>query len=290
MGFSRNIKVQYEMIAADVQLTSTKLTVEDDLCLLCTGSAEAPHPAVKPVWDPFCPSCDKTVSRYSLVKGKETATGFVPFTAAEVEALKAEDLQYKGILSLTAHPVSEVDGKTMPSGTSYYLAPRKGDRFYGVIREMIASHPEQTVLGLYTVNSRSAFYRVKLWGDALVAEQLLRPEELLPAPEVHPFEQPEQMLEMAREMAAAVVRPFDPASYRNTYAERLHTAMVEREATSEVAPATGTDDLMAQMASLIDSVAKQRAKKTSVPKQRAKKAPAKKAAPVPKKKPVRKAS
>lgn len=262
-GFKRTVTVSYGFVSATCALTSTKVKTDTEQVQLCTGQdpaqpAHKDHAPTKPTWDPYCPVCQASVARASLVKGTEVAKGsYVVMTTDEVAALKSDDEQYKGKLALTAHDAAEVTGKVMPSGTTYYLAPDPKDQFFGLLRQMIADNDDLAFLGLYTVTSRSALYRVRPFGDVLVAEQMLRPEETLTAPTFTAPPIPEQMLTMAQQVARGFVTPFDPAAYADTYRQRLAEAVATRTAapgasiaTAVAAQPAGPDPMAAMMAQM----------------------------------------
>lgn len=252
-GFKRTVTVSYGFVQSVVDLSSSKAKTEDDLVQVCTAGGHAP---TKPKWDPFCPACNSTVGRGTLAKASEVAKDqFVVMTQDEVAALKSDDEQYKGKLALTAHDAAEVEGKVMPNGTTYFLAPNPKDQFFGLLRQMIVDNPDLAFMGLYTVTSRASLYRVRPFGDVLVAEQMLRPEETLQAPAYTPTPIPQQMLDMAQQVARGFVAPFDPAAYADTYKTRLAEALGVRQSEPgadlpTATPVAGADP-MAAMAALM---------------------------------------
>lgn len=257
MGFSRNLKIVMGMVQVDAKLTASKVAdAESDLTQVCTNG----HEPKKPLWDPQCPSCG-TVARDSLDKAREVSKGqYVVFTRDEVTALKSDDEKFKGILTLSAHDAVEVEGQVMPTGTVYYLEPGKGDRMYPLLKLMVEENPDVTYLGLYTVTSKASLYRVRPYGDVLVAEQLLFPEEIQAAPEIVLTEIPEAMVETVREVARKFITPFNASTYANSYRERLATAVSEREAapigTTTVVTSSPTRvdpmaDMLAQMQAML---------------------------------------
>ena len=254
-GFKRTVTVSYGFVQAVCDLTTSKAPNSDsDLVQVCTAGGHAP---TKPKWDPLCPVCNTTVGRSTLAKAREISKdNFVVLTQDEVAALKADDEQYKGKLVLTAHEAVEVEGKTIPSGTSYYLAPNPKDQFYGLLRQMILDNPDLAFMGRYTVTSRASTYRVLPFGDVLVAQQMLAPEEYVPAPAYTPTPIPAQMLEMAQQVARGFVTPFDPAAYADQYKQRLDEAIEARQSTpgaalpTAVAGAPAVDPMEAMMAQM----------------------------------------
>lgn len=261
-GFKRTVTLTYGFVQALTDLTSSKAPEDKDtkLTQVCTAGGHAP---TKPKWDPFCPACNTTVPKGTLAKASEPTKGtFVVMTADEVDDLKGDDEQYKGKLALTSHLWSEVEGSTIPTGTVYYLTPNPKDQFYEVLRQMILDTPDLAYMGRYTVTSRAATYRVRPYGDILVAEQMLEPEMLVAPPSYTPTPIPEAMLEMAREVATKFVTPYDPAAYANTYKVRLAEALGAREASPGAAlPATTAATtvadpmaaMLAQMAAMVSA-------------------------------------
>lgn len=257
-GFKRTITVSYGFVQSVCDLTSSKAKADDSLVQVCTGNPLSGHSPIKPKWDPFCPSCNSTVGRGALAKASEVAKGqFVVMTADEVAGLKSDDGNYKGKLALQAHDALEVEGKTMPSGTSYFLAPNPKDQFFGLLRQMILDNPDLSFLGRYTVTSRATTYRVRPYGDVLLAEQMLDPEEMVQAPAYTPTPIPQNMLDMAQQVARGFVAPYDPLDYADQYRKRLAEAIDTRTAEpgadiSASAPASGAaQDPMAAMAAMM---------------------------------------
>lgn len=267
-GFKRTITLTYGFVQAIADLSSSKAP-EDKETKLTQVCVAGGHDPVKPKWDPFCPSCidpqtgyaGTTVSKSTLAKASEPVKGqYVVMSADEVADLKSDDEQYKGKLSLTAHNWDDVEGQMMPEGTTYHLVPNPKDQFFWLLRQMILDCPDLAFMGRYTVVSRAATYRVRPFGDILVAEKMLEPNEMVAAPSVTPGVIPEQMLEMAREVARKFVTPFDPTAYADTYKIRLAEALGAREAApggalpTAVAGPTVADPMaamMAQMAAMV---------------------------------------
>lgn len=242
-GFKRTLTVSYGIVQAVCDLTSTKVPESKDtgLAQVCVGAAHSKaHAPVKPVWDPYCPSCAKTVGRTSLSKATEPVKGqFVVISQEEVADLKGDDANYKGVLALTAHEAAQFEASTMPDGTTYYLAPNPKDAFYGLLRQMIQENPDLAFVGKYTVQSRAATYQVRPYGDLLVAVKMLAPEEMVQAPTVTPREISQAMLDMAPTVARGFITPYDPASYADTYKARLAETMAQRVSEPGAALATG---------------------------------------------------
>jgi non-homologous end joining protein Ku len=290
MAWSRNIKIVYGMVQADVKLTPTKATSTESLTQLCTG--EGKHDPIVPCWDPVCQTCGP-VKRNTLAKGNEVAKGqYVVFSQDEVAQLKGDSDQYKGILTLSAHNAVEVEGQVMPSGTSYYIEPGKGDSMFPLLKLQIDENPDLAFMGLYTVTSAVGRYRVRSYDGILIAEQILAPEEIATTPVVTLTDVPEAMVDTVREVARKFVTPFDASTYANNYAKNLAAATAAREAQAAggltpgpladtiVTMAKAADPMAAMLAMMAATVADDKAPSAPVA-PKAKRAPRKKAAAAP---------
>ncbi len=252
MAYRKDLTVSIGFLTArcDVETTKDNSVNDTGLTQLCANG----HDPAKPCWDPVCAVCDAAVKREDLVKGREVGdNSFVLVTDEELNALKELEASFKGKIALTPHDAVEVESKTMPSGTTYYLTRNAKDEHYGLVRHAVETNPQFAFIGIYTVASRSALYRAKVYDGCLVLEQLLRPEELKPVPVVDaPVN--EALVGTLDQVLEAFVTEFDPATYRSTYAEQVNAIVEARESTGAAAlpaapsaPANADDALLAQM-------------------------------------------
>ena len=197
---------------------------------------------------PFLPS--------ELKKARETEEGLVPMTDEDIAAVAGDFVE--GLMELSICPRSELEANTRPGETAYRLRPDKkgqGASGYAILREM-ARHPELAIVGAMKLNGRMspAPYTLEVWGDQLVLQGLVRPQDLAERDEIDATPD-ERLVGMAMELMEANAKAFDAAALADERIGRLAVVLatkgggVEPEAT--VTP-IAKDDLFAALAASLE--------------------------------------
>lgn len=157
------------------------------------------------------------VDRYDLLKARETGDGtLVILDADAVIAAKVGDLE-KDQLTVSVHPADQVERICRPGKGGYRLRPPakasgKEQKLYAAIRTCVESHPDLAFVGSLRLRDTRAFYRLGVWGNQLVVQELVLPADLAAA-DVIDAEPEEATVAMAASLVAATLTDFDPADY-----------------------------------------------------------------------------
>lgn len=270
MGAYRNgIQLRLGMIGTNVSL-STAVAREQSLNTVCLGTHGKEHPITRIKEPTVCPVCDKDTKigdfashPQDFKKAREISKGnYAVIELDEIAAAKGTGIDpTKTTISLTAHPIEEVRSQTIQGESTYYLAPSTGfNELYGVVVDTIRRNPQYGFLGLWTPMSRTGLYEVRLFGDTLLMEARARTESLLivPQPVMEPAEAMQQAIDLT---LASFAKPYDPATYADTYKAALE-ALIESKSTVEgeaspgnpltKATPTGVGDLMAALTAEVE--------------------------------------
>lgn len=221
----KDIVLTFGLINATVRLTGA---VEADttprLNTLCVGTEKgAEHPPVAVKQQYTCATCGPLTDKAVLKKGKPAGDGFVLVDAEQVANVRSESGDaYKKQVKFTAHPAGQVLDGTAPNGTLYYLAPQTAgaSEAYGLLRDLIAAHPEVAFVALYTVSSRVGMYVARVHDGAIVLEGRHRGSDLKAAPQIE-TEANEALFGMAEQFLTTMVTEFDADTYADSYTARL---------------------------------------------------------------------
>lgn len=159
-------------------------------------------------------------------RGRMIGQTLVPVTEAEVEAVKAADVE-AGALSFRALPAADVDAATRPGGYGYRLRlpAKKVTRQHRVaftVLRRLAESPDVAYLCEAVVKGSPKLYRLGVWQGQPTITEVIWPEDMAPVDEDLDYEPiaPERLDAIAAR-AAAAVEPFDAAEWRNGEAERM---------------------------------------------------------------------
>ena len=214
----------------------------------------------------WCPQEGRIVERGETVRGYEYAPG-------RYVVISDEDLA--GLPLKTVHTIAieqfvrrdEMAPRVRFVRQAYYLEPDPiGRKAFVLLRQVLAEEDLMAVCKV-AIKDREALAALDPYEETMLLATLFWPDEVrstadLDLPhgevEIRPAE-----LTMARQLVAAMTRPFDPAAYRDEYREALMRVIEAKVAgAEEAAPAatpvpTGT--LIDLMAALEASVAAARA-------------------------------
>lgn len=273
MAYRNGIVLQLGAIATSVNIDGAVIK-ETSLTTVCQGPTEGNGDTAKhghapaPVRNnPTCPECKNTV--YSTFeKAKQVGTTRNPeYAVAKGEEIKATREAATGatkdIIQLSVHRTEDVSTQTIQGDSVYWLAPHKPALapLYAMLVDALRRHPEYTFMGLWTPVARTGLYQIKLFGDTLVMEARHRTEsikvEQQPVIAIGAAEQG-----MVDTILSGLEKPFDPATYADTYAADLEALMASKQAVSGIAidapkraasasVPTGTVDLQSVLAATL---------------------------------------
>jgi non-homologous end joining protein Ku len=260
MAYRTNIMLQLGAIALPVNLDGAVIP-EESLKTVCVDG----HPPTATRQQLGCPTCgnsDRSTFKKARVEGKE----FTVVEADEIAQTRADSIgNTKDIIALTAHPTAEVREQTIQGKGVYYLTPSKPTfaPFYGLLADTMRRHPEFAFMGLWTPMSRAGLYEVRLYGDTLVMEARERTESLRVVQQPH-IDIPEENQKQLDLLLPTLVKPYDPATYADTYKAQLDAlissktaeegVLGERSKSSKTTPVAGAIDLTAVLAAQLNQI------------------------------------
>ncbi len=167
------------------------------------------------------------VKGYEIEKGRFVIVDADDFRNANVEATQSIDIQ--DFVRAGDIPLSFFE-------RPYFVVPdARGAKAYAVLRDALESKGYVGV-GLVVLRSRQHLCAIAVEGRVLVLELLRFAHELRPA--VAPRDAPEQArpkdVALAQNLIEAMVAPWEPRKYRDTYAEDLLAAIREKDRTGRV--------------------------------------------------------
>ena len=169
------------------------------------------------------------------VRGVEKDDGSIALIETEDLALAKASQLPKDIMNVTVHDASEVESFLFPSdNNAYILYPTTADpinKNWGDFIVSAVAGSEGKLAFLATVNLRGheGLFRLTTWRGHLVIQKQLYPADLNPHDQYAP-ELTKKMQSKAVQVAQAMVKPFDPATYRDSVAERVNELAEASEA------------------------------------------------------------
>lgn len=142
----------------------------------------------------------------------------VVLDAATVAAAKVGDLA-KNELTISVHPAAQVSHLTLPGGGGYRLRPSakassKERELYATVRATVAGAPDKAFVGVLRLRDSRAMYRLVVWQDQLVLQELAHPADLAAA-DVIDVAPDEAVLKLAAQLVATTTTDFVPAAYHH---------------------------------------------------------------------------
>lgn len=239
---------------------------------VCDGRLKGkPHPLARTKDTRACPVCEND-ARNSFLSAVDSPEGLKLLTNEEKGDARADTETMKKKVALGLHDATEVNTKTMPSGSAYYLTPQGGADGYAVILDLLRRHPEKVLMCQWVPASRANQYQVKPYGDTLVMVETARVENVKVV---------QQSLEPVNPANAAMLdmfldnltTPYDPATYADQYLVRLRELLATKEVVAvegstakkgkAVAPVIDLTAALAQMAEAAKKPATTKRKKSA---------------------------
>lgn len=281
---ARNLMLKYGDLVAVPCKKEGAVQADVSFVNLCVGGvgdnpAHDPSPRKAPY---TCTECGVLPpGDQGIVKGKAVdGGGFAILTAEEVAEAKSDYAsEYKGEISLVAHPAADFFAATAPSDSVSYLTPASDGVAgqYATMAAFIESHPELAFVGLNTPESVTALFHVTSRKGTLVMEKRVRSQSLKPAPrfDAEPMGKLVMFLDMTLEDS---LTPYDADAYEDHYQMAIEqlaedTARYVADPTTKVGavstPVGKSDaDLLAKLDALsAPKPAKKAAKKTTTKKE-----------------------
>ncbi len=185
----------------------------------------------------LCPQCDQPEK---LMQKYICAHNHGPFTSNEVAhgreidkvLYTASDEDYaevkaptvldpKAPIQVRVFKAEEVTASTRPTGTSYLLRSQKSAEAAYVALAACIKDNKLAFLAEIVVRNSQKLYRIELWNEQLVLQELIRPNELAQA-EAVVAHVPAQALKMMKEVIAAKVeKNFNVHDFRYLAPERM---------------------------------------------------------------------
>lgn len=184
------------------------------------------------------PNSGEVVDRKSMVKGYEYTKGqFVVFTDEELKALETKRSSSLDIVEFV--PLESVD--LIQVEKTYYLGPDKGgDKAYRLLAESMQT-TSKVAVGRWSAKGKEQLVIVRPYKDGLMLHQMFYANEVRAFDEVETgatFEFSDVERELARKLIQELsVERFEPAKYKDAYAERVRAAVEQKVSGQEVVAA-----------------------------------------------------
>ncbi len=198
----------------------------DSFCMLCPQCEDPTH--VHQLY--ACDNGHKDMPPDTITsRGAEVGDVLVSLTGEEVTA--ARKVASNNTMELSVHPAREVEKNVLPTGIAYAFVPTAAvDPFYGVFAELARSK-SVALVGKLVVRGKVKRFRLVPEPFGLALIELCAPEEVYAYEKMGTTPNPAHM-KLARQLAAAARRPFDPEEYRDQTADRV-AAIIEAKLNGE---------------------------------------------------------
>ncbi|NGP43751.1 Ku protein [Bacillaceae bacterium SIJ1] len=205
-----------------------------------------------------CPTCDIDVSGKDIVKGYEYEKDTFKVVNEETLEKLQSDNSPKAVSIQQFVSVTEID--PVYYHTSYYLGPdATGHKPYALLHE--ALH-ETNKAGIATIVLRQKEHLalIRPYDNVLLMETMHFPENLRSTEQVPDLPKEttvsEKELATAEKLIEQLTEPFEPAAFKNTYAERFKDALLNTETMISAGEThkkeTNVHDLMKTLQASID--------------------------------------
>jgi non-homologous end joining protein Ku len=165
------------------------------------------------------------------------------------EALAPAEQAYR-LLDLRVFPADQVEGATVPTGTTYRLRPGKGsEQPYALVMRLLHS-PTTAFLCEITQRGVTRLYRATAHDEVITLVELCRPEDKYGAEPVT-VDVPDALVAQGEALVTALTEEFDPEAYADQRAVRMAKLVAEvtdsapSSATTSPDPKSTVDDLIA---------------------------------------------
>jgi DNA end-binding protein Ku len=231
----------------------------------------------------FCPSCNETVDRSTLVKGYEFAKDqYVRFTEDELKQLEAEASQSIDITEFV--PLEQVDPIYFEK--SYYLGPDKGgDKAYRLLCDAM-TQAERVALAKYIMRGKESLVLIRASQGGLMLHAMYFADEIRDFSEIEKGSnaaiKPGELALAQRLIEELSSTEFKPDQYHDEYRSRVLAIAEQKIEGKEITAAapqaqrTQVIDLMEALKQSLEAraTADDEAPKTRKPAAKAKRAPA----------------
>jgi len=200
--------------------------------------------APEPVSQRYVTADGTAFAEHELGRAREIGDGtLVLLDADTVTAAKVGDLEANEF-TVSIHPVDQVERACRPAGGGYRLrAPRKATakerELYATIRAAIAAAPDKAFVGSLRLRSSRAFYRLVVWNDQLLLQELTHPADLAEV-DVIDVAPDEALANMATTLVASSTTDFDPDACYHDVAAAFDKAIGQVPATAKASTPTLT--------------------------------------------------
>ena len=228
---AKGVALSLGLVTASVSVHSAIESSKTGNKNCCAGSPLAPHDLTPISQVNRCGTCNSDVSYVDIVKAHPVGDGFVRIEAEEITEAKQDATALKKIAALTPHSAAEVEVATVNGDKAYYLTPDLGhETTYAIIRSLVVTHPELAFVCQWTPRTNASMFRLQHRDGTLMLTERIRPQGVKPAPVVV-ADAPEAMLAMGEQvlLLPGVITDFDPATYVDSYEERLAAIIATKQ-------------------------------------------------------------
>lgn len=235
---AKGVALSLGLVTASVSIHSAIESSKTGNKSCCAGPPGAEHDLTPIGQVNRCSTCNRDVPYGDIVKAHPVGDGFVRIEAEEIVEAKQDATALKKVASLTPHSAAEVEVATVNGDKAYYLTPDLGhETTYAILRSLVVAHPELAFVCQWTPRSNASMFRLQHRDGTLMLTERVRPSGVKPAPTVT-ASAPDAMIAMGEQvlLLPGVITDFDPATYVDTYEQRLAAII----ATKQVVAAGGT--------------------------------------------------
>ena len=183
-----------------------------------------------------CSECGKKIAWDDIVRGYEYEKGqYVVLSDEDIKKASVEATQSVDIVQF----VDQKEINPMLYDTPYYLEPdKKGRHAYALLREALKKSGKVGIAQV-VIRTREHLAAVRTLGNSIVLETLHYADEIVPAtqfdlPAAREKTPPTEM-KAAMMLIDTMTEKFDPASFHDTYKEKLMT-MIQARARGKALP------------------------------------------------------
>lgn len=207
----RNATLQFGLLPIPIKIDST--IAEPKEATFSTVCVNGHDPVKVKSQGVACPVCDNADPAH-FAKGQDLGDTIVTVSPEDVKAARESwPQELKKEARLAVHPATDVDHATVATGKTYTVTPGKGgEKMYGLLVDLIASHPELAFVTVWAWSSPK-MYRLSTFRDALVMNEVAWPEHVkAPAVPALPAVN-DQERQLGETLLGTAVADFDADAY-----------------------------------------------------------------------------
>lgn len=220
MGVSHKGAISLGLLYIPVGLYTTTRDNDVKFNQLCKDTKER----VK--YKKYCPSCNKEVKADEIIKGYEYENDkYVIMTEEELEKIKTK--KDKTIHIIQFVKLAEIN--PIYYERNYYAIPESGaEKAFELLRTAMLTE-QKVALAKTVIGTKENLIVLYPTEEGIIAKTLFYQDEIVAIPKQIPqVELNDAEITMAKTLIDSMTKPFDAASYKDEYQERLRDAIMQK--------------------------------------------------------------